>query len=150
MLQTSIEQIFSAAPLGLGLFFVNIPGAASTAWISPRAVFCRPLGADISRNTEPSYQASPNGAKDYSQGIHPLVNEAKFCPSPNGAAESPGPHIIPISRMATDRSSHRQGHKHVRGTARPATASYFSSIFVKENAYFVRLNAHSARSEDAK
>ncbi|MBO4492377.1 MAG: hypothetical protein J5944_13585, partial [Lentisphaeria bacterium] len=38
-----------------------------------------------------SYQASPNGAKDYSQGIHPLVNEAKFCPSPNGAAESPGP-----------------------------------------------------------
>ena len=116
VLQTSIEQIFSAAPLGLGLFFVHIiPGAASTAWISPRAVFCRPPGADVPRNIVCIIQGSPNGAKDYSQGIHPLVNKAKFCPSPNGAAESPGPHIIPISRMATARSSHRQGHKHVRG-----------------------------------
>ena len=59
VLQTSIEQIFSAAPLGLSLFFVHIPGAASTAWISPRAVFCRPLGADISRNTEPLVSGEP-------------------------------------------------------------------------------------------
>ena len=30
------------------------------------------------------YQASPNGAKDHSQGIHPLVNKAKFAQAPTG------------------------------------------------------------------
>jgi len=38
--------------------------------------------------TEIVRKASPNGAADYSQGIHPLVSEAVYdCHSPNGAAE---------------------------------------------------------------
>ena len=49
-----------------------------------------------------SYQASPNGAKDYSQGIHPLVNEAKFCPSPNGAAEKISVRLKFVTRNAQE------------------------------------------------
>ena len=38
--------------------------------------------------TEIVRKASPNGAKDHSQGIHPLVNVVKYnCQSPNGAKD---------------------------------------------------------------
>ena len=125
------------------------PGLHPLRGFHPGLCSAAPLGLIFPEILSLSYQASPNGAKDYSQGIHPLVNEAKFCPSPNGAAESPGPHIIPILRMATARSSHRQGHKHVRGTARPATASYFSSIFAlprrKEDICFRNRSTPSGR-----
>ena len=49
VLQTSTEQVFSAAPSGL--IFPKVSGT--------------------------SYKASPKRAKDHSQGIHPLVKEAK-------------------------------------------------------------------------
>ena len=102
VLQTSTEQIFSAAPLGLGLFLKSIfPGLHPLRGFHPGLSSAAPLGLLFSEKLCASHEASPNGAKDHSQGIHPLVNEAKIRSSPKGAAERLGPHIVLFSRMAT-------------------------------------------------
>ena len=85
VLQTSTEQIFSAAPSGLGLFLKSIfPGLHPLRGFHPGLSSAAPLGLLFSEKLCASHEASPNGAKDHSQGIHPLVNEAKNPFKPQG------------------------------------------------------------------
>ena len=74
VLQTSTEQIFSAAPLGLGLFLKSIfPGLHPLRGFHPGLSSAAPLGLMFPEVSGTSYKASPGGAADHSQGIHPLV-----------------------------------------------------------------------------
>ena len=79
----SAYGLSSAAPSGLGSLGRSY-SRGSAYGLSSAA----PSGLMFSGIIYASYQTSPNGAKDHSQGIHPLVNKIKFVQAPTGRQKS--------------------------------------------------------------
>ena len=72
-------------PVGAGIVLVsNFPGLHPLCGFHPGLYSAAPLGLMFPEGLCALYEESPEGAKDHSQGIHPLVNETKIVQAPTG------------------------------------------------------------------